>query len=164
MAIGYQPRRTGDAQWFRQTEDSRLMLNLMEHYTRSAPRSMPGIQSHVRDFVKTLFRVRWKLLWGTPRRLFWNVCRPGYVRASLAQRSGKCRRCGVCCRLVWRCRYFHYVDGIPSCRIYTRYRPSNCRNFPIDHRDLADRNLVSPNEPCGFSWAPVEEGNEPSNE
>ena len=103
--------------------------------------------------TKTKLRVWLKLLKGTLRRLFWNVCRPGYVRASLAQRLGECRRCGTCCRLLWRCPYFHDDDGIPSCRLYTRYRPPNCSNFPIDHRDLADRDLVSPNEPCGFSWA-----------
>ena len=113
--------------------------------------------------TKTKLRLRLKLLWGTPRRLFWNVCRPGYVRASLAQRSGECRRCGACCWLVWRCRYFHDDDGIPSCRLYTRYRPPNCSKFPIDHRDLADRDLVSPNEPCGFSWARAKKGQKESN-
>jgi hypothetical protein len=30
--------------------------------------------------TKTKLLLRLKLLWGTPRRLFWNVCRPGYVR------------------------------------------------------------------------------------
>ena len=110
------------------------------------------------SFLKTICRVRLKLLLGTFRRLFWNACRPGYVRASLAQRSGECQRCGACCRLVWRCRYFRDDDGIPSCRLYTLYRPPNCSNFPIDHLDLADRDLVSPDEPCGFSWARAEKG------
>jgi len=55
--------------------------------------------------------------------------------------------------LVWRCRFFHEVDGLPACRLYTGYRPQNCSNFPIDQHDLADRNLVSPQVPCGFSWA-----------
>ncbi len=107
--------------------------------------------------MKNPWLVRLKLLWGTPRRLFWNVCRPGYVRVSLAQRSGACRRCGTCCRLVWRCRYYHEDDGLPACRLYAGYRPPNCSNFPLDTRDLADRDLVSPNQPCGFSWAREEE-------
>ncbi len=97
-------------------------------------------------------RVRLKLLWGTPRRLFLNVFRPGYVRASLAQRSGECRRCGACCQLVCRCIYFRDDGGIPSCKLY-KYRPPNCSNFPIDQRDIDDRDIISPNEPCGFSWA-----------
>lgn len=113
-------------------------------------------------FTGNDFRVWIKLVWGTPRRLFWNLCRPGYVRASLAQRLGKCRRCGVCCRLVWRCSCFFYDNGVPACRIYARFRPPNCSMFPIDHRDLADRDLVAPNEPCGYSWARAEEGNEQS--
>jgi len=102
--------------------------------------------------LKKISSLRLKLIWGTPRRLFWSVCRPGYVRASLARRSGECQRCGACCRLVWRCRYFSEKDGVPSCRLYTLYRPPNCRNFPIDHLDLADRDIISPHEPCGFSW------------
>jgi len=103
--------------------------------------------------AKIRLREKFKLLLGTPRRLLWNVLRPGYVRVSLAQRSGECRRCGACCQLVWRCRYFHDDDGLPSCRLYARYRPANCSKFPLDYRDIADRDLVSPNKACGFSWA-----------
>jgi len=58
---------------------------------------------------------------------------------------------------VWRCRYFFHDDGVPACRLYDRFRPANCSQFPIDRHDLADRDLVSPNEPCGFSWARGEE-------
>jgi hypothetical protein len=29
----------------------------------------------------------------------------------------------------------------------------NCRVFPIDERDLADRDLVLPDRECGFSFA-----------
>ncbi len=98
-------------------------------------------------------RVRNKmiLLWGTPRRLFWNVCRPGYVRASLAMRSGECRRCGACCRLFVRCIHFFEDNGLPACRLY-KHRPPNCSNFPIDPRDIADRDLIAPDSPCGYSW------------
>lgn len=28
----------------------------------------------------------------------------------------------------------------------------NCVIFPIDHRDIADRNLVAPDIPCGYYW------------
>jgi hypothetical protein len=97
--------------------------------------------------------VRLKLFLGTFRRFFLSVCRPGYVRASLAKRQGECRRCGVCCRLAWRCRYCLDDDGIPHCRIYTIYRFPNCTQFPIDQSDLADRELISPDTICGYSWA-----------
>ncbi len=92
------------------------------------------------------------LFLGTPRRFLWSVFRPGYVRASLARRRGACRRCGACCRLVWRCRYFFHDQGVPACRLYNRFRFPNCINFPIDRRDLADRDLVSPHTTCGYWW------------
>jgi Fe-S-cluster containining protein len=40
-------------------------------------------------------------------------------------------------------------DGTAGCR-YHQLRPMNCRVFPIDERDLADRNAVMPGQPCGF--------------
>lgn len=101
---------------------------------------------------KITLRKKLKLLMGTPRRLLWNVCRPGYVMQNLKQRRGECQRCGACCRLVWKCRYFHYENGTPSCKLYKKYRPPNCSNFPIDHHDLADRDVVAPHVPCGFWW------------
>lgn len=88
---------------------------------------------------------------GTPRRLIWNFLRPGYVRASLARRKGNCLRCGACCRLVMRCIFFHKDGELPACRLY-RVRPPNCSNFPLDRFDLADRDLVSPDHPCGYWW------------
>ncbi|MCP3941325.1 MAG: hypothetical protein GY710_07565 [Desulfobacteraceae bacterium] len=102
-----------------------------------------------------------RLAWGMTRRLFLNRFRPGYVRKSLSQRQGNCQRCGVCCQLVWRCHYFKNTDAGPSCGIYGRYRPPNCRIFPINSRDLADRDLVSQSVPCGFWWhSPAEEKKE----
>ena len=96
-------------------------------------------------------RTKCRLLWGTPRRLFLNVFRPGYVRASLARRSGECLRCGACCRLVVRCIYFFEENGLPACRLY-KLRLPNCSKFPLDCRDLADRDLIAPDKPCGYSW------------
>ncbi len=104
------------------------------------------------NIAKKILRFRFKLLWGTPRRLLWSICRPGYVSASLTRRHGKCRRCGTCCRLVWRCRFFHYDQGLPACKLYGHFRFPNCSHFPIDQRDLNDRDLVSPYTTCGFWW------------
>jgi len=99
-------------------------------------------------------RVRLILLWGVLRRFFLNLCRRRYVRKSLALRLGACKRCGVCCHLVAnKCARLHiHPDGHTECRFYTVYRLPNCRTFPIDRRDLADRDLVAPDVPCGFSW------------
>jgi hypothetical protein len=73
------------------------------------------------------------------------------VRASLARRTGACLRCGTCCRLVMECIFCSENKGLPACRSY-HFRTSNCRNFPLDTRDIADRNLVAPHSPCGYSW------------
>ena len=102
--------------------------------------------------------VRLKLLRGVMRRLLLLHFRPGYVRRSLARRTGSCSRCGVCCHLVAnQCRALRLdAAGHTLCTLYAFYRPPNCRTFPIDPRDLADRDLVAPDLPCGYAW-PQEE-------
>lgn len=99
-------------------------------------------------------RIRLILLRGVIRRLYLNVFRPSYVRESLSTRLGECKRCGVCCHLVAnKCSALHrHLDGQSSCRLYSFYRLPNCCTFPIDSRDLKDRNLVAPDIPCGYSW------------
>lgn len=99
-------------------------------------------------------RVRLILLRGVVRRFLLNVFRPSYVRASLSRRTGACQRCGVCCHLVAnKCGALQcHPDGSSSCRIYSFYRLPNCCTFPIDARDLAERDLVAPHTPCGFSF------------
>ena len=92
------------------------------------------------------------LLTGRVRRLYLNVLRRRYVQASLARRVGECRRCGACCQMGLRCRHLTYEGALSACRLYDKYRSSNCRNFPIDERDLADRDLVAPSVPCGFRF------------
>lgn len=100
------------------------------------------------------FSVRLILLRGVLRRFFLNVFRPAFVRQSLAQRGGSCIRCGVCCHLVAnKCGSLHlHKEGHSTCRLYNFYRPPNCCTFPIDPRDLADRDRVSPGRPCGYFW------------
>ena len=100
------------------------------------------------------FRIRLILLAGVCRRFFLNLFRPGYVKASLARRAGTCKRCGVCCHLIAnKCaRLRLHPEGHSTCRFYDLYRLPNCCTFPIDPRDLADRDLVAPDTPCGFSW------------
>ena len=95
---------------------------------------------------------RLKLLWGRPRRLYLNVFRPGYVRASLARRRGECCRCGACCQMGAYCRHLRYSGDLSECSRYAKWRTSNCRNFPTDERDLAERNLVAPDTPCGYCF------------
>lgn len=105
--------------------------------------------------MPTTLRTRFILLRGVFRRFLLNLCRPAYVKASLSNRQGNCLRCGVCCHLVAnKCGSLHlHRDGQSTCRLYNLYRPPNCCTFPIDARDLADRNLVAPGTPCGFYWS-----------
>jgi len=106
------------------------------------------------SYTPQTLRIRMILLRGVIRRFFLNLFRPSYVRESLSRRLGECKRCGVCCHLVAnKCGALHrHVDGQSTCRLYSVYRLPNCCTFPIDARDLKDRNLVAPNVPCGYSW------------
>jgi hypothetical protein len=99
-------------------------------------------------------RIRLTLLRGVLRRFLLNTFRPGYVRRSVERRTGDCTRCGACCHLVAnKCASLHlHADGQSTCRLYTVYRLRNCCTFPIDPRDLADRDLVAPDTPCGYTW------------
>jgi len=97
------------------------------------------------------WRVRLRLLWGKVRRLGLAVFRPGYVRRSIARRRGECRRCGACCQLGYRCQFLVGAGDVAECRFH-KLRPANCRLFPIDERDLADRALVAPDTECGYCF------------
>jgi hypothetical protein len=92
-----------------------------------------------------------KLLAGKVRRCYLGLLRRGYVRASLARRRGECRRCGACCQLGYRCAVLRTHELITACHFH-KYRPLNCRVFPVDERDLADRDLIAPDQPCGFHF------------
>jgi len=91
-----------------------------------------------------------RLFAGRPRRLFYNWFRKKYVRESLARRRGECHRCGACCQMGNRCRFLYYEDGLACCKVYDRRKSPNCRRFPMDERDLADRDLILPDRPCGY--------------
>ncbi len=101
-------------------------------------------------------RQRLVLLWGKVRRLALVTFRPGYVRRSIARRRGECLRCGACCRLGFRCVWLRRNGSTTECRFHD-LRPPNCRLFPIDERDLADRDLILPHRPCGYSFAPEDQ-------
>jgi hypothetical protein len=90
---------------------------------------------------------------GKVRRFYLAHVRPGYVRASLARRVGNCNRTGACCRLMFTCPILIPEPEPARCGIHER-KPKVCRLFPIDERDLRDRDLVSPTVPCGYSFNP----------
>ncbi len=76
-------------------------------------------------------------------------------RAYIAQwekkRRGECARCGACCRLAHRCVFLRMENGLAVCTIHA-HRPANCRIFPVDLRDIGDRDAILPDRPCGYSF------------
>ena len=96
---------------------------------------------------------RLKLLKGRPRRLYQHVFRKDYVASQLAKRQGECKRCGACCRMGLWCRHLGYDDeGLATCAKYGKTRPPNCRNYPINNRDLSERDVMLPDQPCGYTF------------
>jgi len=98
-------------------------------------------------------KVKLQLGWGKLRRQYLVLFRPGYVQSSLERRRGECDRSGACCVLMYHCAFLREDADQPGCRIY-RVRPKVCSVFPIDERDLRDRDLIMPDHPCGFSFVP----------
>ncbi len=101
-------------------------------------------------------RERMTLGWGKLRRLYLAHFRPGYVRESLARRVGQCDRTGACCHLMFTCPLLDQKPQPVRCTIH-EIKPRVCRLFPIDERDLRDRDIVSPDTRCGFSFVAREE-------
>lgn len=96
------------------------------------------------------WRQRWQFVAGKLRRFYLGHFRKAYVARRIEARRGECARCGACCQLMHRCPWaLQCEDGLAGCRIYER-RPANCRVFPLDRRDLAERDLVRPEQPCGY--------------
>ncbi|MHC4915676.1 MAG: hypothetical protein ACYTGB_09305 [Planctomycetota bacterium] len=101
-------------------------------------------------------RESWKQGIGKVRRFCLSTLRPRLVKAKVGRRKGECIRCGACCRLVFKCpALYHLSDGTAGCR-YHQLRPMNCRVFPMDERDLAERDMVMPHHPCGFYFEGVD--------
>jgi len=92
------------------------------------------------------------LFWGKLRRFYYHQCNTRYIKENHARREGECVRCGACCNLAHPCRFLGFQDGgLTFCKIHKR-RATNCRVFPIDERDLRDRDLLLPDVPCGYSF------------
>jgi len=100
------------------------------------------------------------LVWGKLRRTYLCFVRKDYVRQGHAHRHGECRRCGRCCLMLYRCPFYHLEDGLPACRIHET-KPRVCRIFPIDERDLRDRDTVANNIPCGYFFNECETSRAP---
>jgi putative zinc- or iron-chelating protein len=116
----------------------------------------PGREALLRSPSRITFRDRMTLGWGKVRRFYLAHFRPGYVRESLARRLGQCDRTGACCHLMFTCPLLDQKPQPVRCTIH-EIKPKVCRLFPIDERDLRDRDIVSPGTRCGFSFVPRDE-------
>ena len=105
----------------------------------------------MRTSASLLMRERMTLGWGKVRRFYLTHFRPGYVRESLARRVGECHRSGACCHLMFICPLLDQRSTPVRCSIH-EHKPQVCSLFPIDERDLSDRDILSPDVPCGFSF------------
>lgn len=100
---------------------------------------------------KLTLRQKLQLIHGKVYRFYVGHFRKSLVRRSLAQRKGECARCGTCCQLLFRCAFAKECSEGMGCKIYKK-RPINCRIFPINKRDLSDRDILMPGQRCGYHF------------
>lgn len=98
------------------------------------------------------------MCWGKIRRAFLIAFRKKRVVQKLERRRGACTRCGACCKILFDCPAYDDSDGNPKCLIYND-RPGVCGLFPLDEKDLRDRNIVMPDRKCGFYFEEHPNGN-----
>jgi len=98
--------------------------------------------------------------WGKLRRAFLIAFRRERVIEKLDRRRGACTRCGACCKILFQCPAYDDADGNPKCLIYND-RPGVCSLFPLDEKDLRDRDIVMSGRRCGFYF---EDGPRPDGE
>jgi hypothetical protein len=89
------------------------------------------------------------MCWGKIRRVFLIAFRKKRVLQMLDRRQGACSRCGACCKLMFQCPAYDDSDGNPKCLVYND-RPGVCGLFPLDEKDLRERDMVMPDRKCGF--------------
>ena len=89
---------------------------------------------------------------GKIRRFYLGYFKKNYISGQKLKRQGECKHCGVCCRLLIKCPLL-YQDkyGNYLCKIHNR-KPSNCDLFPINEKDLKDRDTILPDVPCGYTF------------
>ncbi|MBI4835188.1 MAG: YkgJ family cysteine cluster protein [Planctomycetes bacterium] len=91
------------------------------------------------------------LMWGKIRRMCIIYLTPRRTQEMLSQREGECQRCGACCKINFECPFLTNHTQAAACKLYDS-RSKVCRYFPIDKRDIKDRNIVFPGTKCGYSF------------
>ncbi|MDD5655655.1 MAG: hypothetical protein PHF00_00170 [Elusimicrobia bacterium] len=87
---------------------------------------------------------------GKLRRWALTTIKERYIAEMASRRQGECLRCGLCCKLLFKCPFLQTLpSGLSRCRIHKR-RPDNCKYFPIDEKDIRERDSLGADRPCGF--------------
>lgn len=106
-------------------------------------------------FRKITGLVYTKHSWGATRRWLYSNFLPDKVlyRWKPYQRGG-CNRCGLCCKIVFRCPFFYEEGETTACLIYTseKHFPAACVAFPFDPYDLAEVQREVAPAPCPFHY------------
>jgi len=77
--------------------------------------------------------------------------RPKKTQDLLSLREGECQRCGACCKIAFECPALGHEDNQPTCKLY-KQRSDVCKLFPIDERDIKDRDILLPHIKCGYRF------------
>jgi len=75
-----------------------------------------------------------------------------HIDRSQSRRRGECKRCGTCCKLLFRCPFLDESTDPCTCKLYGRHLRW-CENFPIDESDIADRDRISADMQCGYYFS-----------
>ena len=59
----------------------------------------------------------------------------GKTKETIAARIGECKRCGACCKIVFKCPFYKEKEGRGLCLIYGHHF-TQCKLFPIEPKDL----------------------------
>ncbi|EKD27742.1 MAG: hypothetical protein ACD_79C00596G0001 [uncultured bacterium] len=61
-------------------------------------------------------------------------------------RTGTCKSCGSCCKLVFKCPWLKFDEnGKSFCKIYS-HRPLSCKKYPRTSSEFVTANI------CGFKF------------
>ncbi len=102
--------------------------------------------------LPTLIKAKAGQCVGKLRRFALHAVNEEYVAKMARYRLGECLRCGLCCKLLFECPFLQNLpDGTGRCRIHGR-KPDNCAFFPIDERDLRERDSLGAKTPCGYRF------------
>ncbi|MGM0607951.1 MAG: hypothetical protein ACQESP_06005 [Candidatus Muiribacteriota bacterium] len=91
-----------------------------------------------------------KLGIGKIRRFYLSTFRKKQVKKMLQKRKGQCNQCGACCQLLVKCPFLYRKDNLFCCKIYGKVRPINCIVFPLNKKDIKERDYINTDIACGY--------------